>query len=85
MHVIWETTFWCDACRKDAVGQVYNKESAEPLPEEEKTIALVLLKHYHQIETHTSCWRCGRHIMPHQIADVEWIDNTFKDICGDCA
>ena len=88
MHLVWETTFWCDWCEargKDVVGKVYREESDEPLPEEEKAKVLDLLKHYHQIDNHTTCWICGKHIKPHEIAGVDWVDNEWKELCGDCA
>lgn len=85
MHLIWKTSFPCDACGKDATGLVYRKESDEPLREEQKPEILETLRHYHQIENHTTCWQCGKSIKPHQIAGVVYVDNKLKNLCGDCA
>jgi len=85
MRLIWKTPFWCETCGRNVVGRVYREESDEPLPEGEKEKALELLKHYHQIDNHTRCWKCGKHIKPHEIAATDWVNNKWKDLCEDCA
>jgi hypothetical protein len=84
-QLIWEVPFWCETCNKDIMGRVYHEESDKPLSEEEKARGLELLKHYHQIGNHTTCWQCSKNIKPDEIAAVAWVNSMWKDLCNDCA
>lgn len=84
MILIWHTTFWCNTCGKEILGQVFSRTNDE-LPETEKQKALDQLKHYHQLDQHLSCFKCGKKLQSHEIEDVEWTGKEWRDLCKNCA
>lgn len=84
MKEIWKTTFHCDKCKRDIEGKVYS-DNMDELPESEKDKALELLKHFHHVETHINCWKCGKHIKPEEIENLIAVENDLKPLCKDCS
>jgi hypothetical protein len=84
MQLLREKSFWCEACGKNIVGKVYCEDS-NPVPEEEKTKALAFITHYHLIDNHTMCWKCGKQIRSHGIVGMNWVrKKLWENLCGEC-
>jgi hypothetical protein len=81
MQLLREKSFWCG---KNIVGKVYCEDS-NPVPEEEKTKALAFIIHYHLIDNHTMCWKCGKQIRSHGIAGMNRVHKkVWENLCGEC-
>ncbi|MFQ5964567.1 MAG: hypothetical protein ACE5KZ_09810 [Candidatus Scalinduaceae bacterium] len=83
MKLIWQKNFCCYGCEKTVRGRIYSTTIKE-LTESEKEKALEHLKHKHKLDKHLFCSRCGKQILCHEIEDVIWIENEWKDLCKEC-
>jgi hypothetical protein len=85
MNRIWETIFYCDACKSQIIRAVYGDNIRE-LSDKQKEQFLKYSRQLHHYEKHLSCWRCRKNIKVEQIESIIPLPNgQAGDLCKDCA